>query len=103
MYNLIWSCPSGGILCEPLAELGLEVTGIDLSEESLAAAREHAALSNLTNVHYKFSTVEDHSVERGGYYDVVVASEVIEHVTEKDEFLKACVRWGFICGNTFWI
>jgi 2-polyprenyl-6-hydroxyphenyl methylase / 3-demethylubiquinone-9 3-methyltransferase len=32
-----------GLLCEPLARLGAEVTGVDAAAENIAAAKEHAA------------------------------------------------------------
>src|SRR5882757_3962234 len=36
-----------GLLCEPLARLGAAVTGIDAAPENIAAARDHAAKSEL--------------------------------------------------------
>ncbi|MGN6277256.1 MAG: bifunctional 2-polyprenyl-6-hydroxyphenol methylase/3-demethylubiquinol 3-O-methyltransferase UbiG, partial [Sphingomonas sp.] len=37
-----------GLLCEPLARLGAEVTGIDAAAENIGVARAHAVQSGLT-------------------------------------------------------
>lgn len=38
----------GGLLAEEFARMGCDVTGVDPSEKSLEAAREHAAREDLT-------------------------------------------------------
>src|SRR6266699_5598351 len=48
----------GGILAETLAAEGARVTGIDPSEKSRAAAREHARRSGLT-IEYRRGPAED--------------------------------------------
>ena len=48
----------GGLLAEPLARLGGEVTGIDASEGAIAAARDHANRAGL-NITYYHITAED--------------------------------------------
>ena len=42
----------GGLICEPLARLGADVTGIDAVEESVEVAKRHANLVSL-NIKYK--------------------------------------------------
>ncbi|KAF5307546.1 hypothetical protein FQR65_LT06902 [Abscondita terminalis] len=82
----------GGILSEPLARLGCSVTGIDVASELLQAAEEHKKQdSRLCNLHYQLSTIEEHAASNSGKYDAVVASEVIEHVAQKDQFVESCV------------
>src|SRR2546427_10822780 len=54
----------GGILAETLAAEGATVTGIDPSEKSLAAARDHARRSGLT-IDYRRGTAEDLDGEIG--------------------------------------
>ena len=78
----------GGILSEPLARLGGSVTGIDPVEESIGVAALHAKKQGLT-VSYRAATAETLASE-GRTFDVVVASEVIEHVASVSSFLKTC-------------
>ncbi|XP_046857214.1 LOW QUALITY PROTEIN: ubiquinone biosynthesis O-methyltransferase-like [Xenia sp. Carnegie-2017] len=79
----------GGILSEPLARLGAKVTGIDASEEVIKVARNHAKHDPEVkeNVNYECTSVED-LVDQS--FDVVVASEVIEHVADQVMFVKKC-------------
>ena len=72
----------GGILSEPLARLGAQVVGADPSEENIAVARAHAGESELT-VDYRNTTAEDLAAA-GERFDVVLAMEVVEHVTDVD-------------------
>lgn len=73
-----------GLLCEPLARLGAAVTGVDAAEENIAAARAHAAGSDLS-IDYRCG-------ELGGLglagFDLVTAMEVIEHVADKAAFVS---------------
>ncbi|KYN07223.1 Hexaprenyldihydroxybenzoate methyltransferase, mitochondrial [Cyphomyrmex costatus] len=84
----------GGILTERLARIGAQVTGIDASAELINAAKEHAKLDPniLERVNYIQTTVEDFSQKERESYDAVVASEVLEHVTDAQLFLKKCVE-----------
>ena len=80
----------GGLLSEPMARLGASVTGIDASHAAIAAARAHADLAGLT-IAYDTGSVEDLDGS-DPCFDVVIASEVIEHVTDPDAFVAACAR-----------
>lgn len=82
----------GGILCEPLARLGADVTGVDASEENIKAAKLHASYSPslVERLRYECTTVEELSASEPEVYDGVVASEVIEHVANQTQFLKSC-------------
>ncbi|XP_077291383.1 ubiquinone biosynthesis O-methyltransferase-like [Arctopsyche grandis] len=82
----------GGILSEPLARIGANVTGVDASEQLINLAREHATLSPRSNLKYIHDTIEAFSERHHEAFDAVVASEVIEHVTEKDLFVASCVK-----------
>lgn len=79
-----------GLLCEPLARMGAQVTGIDAAEESLAVARQHAADSGL-EIDYRHSSVEA-LAESGETFDLVTALEVVEHVADVPGFLGACCQ-----------
>lgn len=82
----------GGILSEPLARLGANVTGLDASLELIAIAEEHKKLDkNLAiNLNYVQNVIEDWKEENKGKFDAVVASEILEHVIDPDLFLKSC-------------
>lgn len=82
----------GGILSEPLARLGANVTGIDPLEENIEAARIHARQDPLlNNIRYLQTTAEEHSIEESSY-DMVIASEVVEHVDQLDLFIESCCK-----------
>ncbi len=76
-----------GLLTEPLARLGAQVTGLDAAPELIDAAREHAAGQGL-EVDYRAAAVED--VE--GQYDLVTSLEVIEHVADPQAFVGALAK-----------
>jgi 2-polyprenyl-6-hydroxyphenyl methylase / 3-demethylubiquinone-9 3-methyltransferase len=78
----------GGILSEPLTRLGAKVTGIDPVEESAGVARAHAQTAGLS-ITYLNATAEDLARE-GRTFDVIVASEVVEHVADLGSFLATC-------------
>ncbi|XP_014601874.1 PREDICTED: ubiquinone biosynthesis O-methyltransferase, mitochondrial isoform X1 [Polistes canadensis] len=82
----------GGILSEPLARIGAEVTGIDTSLQLIDVAKKHALLDSdlLGKLNYVQTTVENFEKENKEKYDAVVASEVIEHVIDPQLFLKCC-------------
>ena len=72
----------GGILAETLGAEGATVTGIDPSEKSLAAAREHARRSGLS-IDYRRGTAEDlGGAGLEGTFDLVFAVDVLEHVDD---------------------
>lgn len=78
----------GGILCEPLARLGADVTGIDPVQENIDVAKDHAEGMGLS-ITYLPCGVEDLPADLP-LFDVVVASEIIEHVVDPQGFLEAC-------------
>ena len=72
-----------GLLAEPLARLGAEVTGVDAAEETIAVARAHAAGSGLA-IDYRHGELARLGL---GRFDLVTAMEVLEHVADKPAFL----------------
>jgi 2-polyprenyl-6-hydroxyphenyl methylase/3-demethylubiquinone-9 3-methyltransferase len=78
----------GGILCEPLARLGADMTGVDPAQANIEAARAHAAQSGLA-IDYRCSTAEA-LAEQGEQFDLVLAMEVVEHVTDVALFVASC-------------
>ncbi|HEX9807348.1 MAG TPA: bifunctional 2-polyprenyl-6-hydroxyphenol methylase/3-demethylubiquinol 3-O-methyltransferase UbiG [Alteraurantiacibacter sp.] len=72
-----------GLLCEPLARLGANVTGVDAAPENIAAAKAHAAGSGL-DVDYRAGELASLGL---GKFDLVTCLEVIEHVADKPAFV----------------
>jgi len=81
----------GGLLCEPMARLGFEVTGVDAAERNIGAAKAHAAEVDLP-IEYLCSTIETLAGEGATAFDVILNMEVIEHVADPAAFLKDCAR-----------
>ena len=77
----------GGLLSEPMARMGAEVTGLDATERSIRAAAHHARQMEL-DIDYRFSTVEELAAT-GAAFDVVLNMEVVEHVADRAAFLAA--------------
>ncbi|MBI1261611.1 MAG: bifunctional 2-polyprenyl-6-hydroxyphenol methylase/3-demethylubiquinol 3-O-methyltransferase UbiG [Rhizobiales bacterium] len=78
----------GGLLCEPMTRLGADVLGADASERNITTASVHAAEQDLT-IDYRATTAEA-LAEAGERFDVILNMEVIEHVANRDQFLKDC-------------
>src|SRR5579864_5056723 len=76
-----------GLLCEPLTRLGAQVIGVDPSASNIAAARLHADKGHLS-IDYRCTTVEEMDVRER--FDIVLAMEVVEHVTDVGVFLSRC-------------
>ena len=76
----------GGVLSEPLARLGAEVTGLDPAVQNIAAARRHAEAEGVA-VDYRPETIEA-VVAAGLTFDVVLIMEVIEHVADMPAFVR---------------
>ena len=77
-----------GLLTEPLARLGADVTGLDAAAENIAAAGEHAAAVGL-HIDYRHADIETLDGEQ---FDLVTSMEVIEHVTDPATFISALGR-----------
>ncbi|HXD45541.1 MAG TPA: bifunctional 2-polyprenyl-6-hydroxyphenol methylase/3-demethylubiquinol 3-O-methyltransferase UbiG [Pseudolabrys sp.] len=78
----------GGLLSEPLARLGAEMTGIDPAAENIEIARAHAAETGVT-ADYRATTAEA-LAEAGERFDLVLAMEVVEHVVDVPAFVATC-------------
>jgi 2-polyprenyl-6-hydroxyphenyl methylase/3-demethylubiquinone-9 3-methyltransferase len=76
----------GGILSEPLARLGGKVVGVDPAAENIEVAKTHAEQSGL-QIDYRAATAEA-LADAGERFDIVIASEVVEHVADLPLFMK---------------
>jgi 2-polyprenyl-6-hydroxyphenyl methylase/3-demethylubiquinone-9 3-methyltransferase len=79
----------GGILAEAMAQLGAEVSGIDLSEKALRVAELHL-LESGAKVHYAHAAVEAYAASHPGAFDVVTCMELLEHVPDPAAMVHAC-------------
>lgn len=79
-----------GILSEALAKLGGNVVGLDPSKTLVKSAMDH--MPSQLNLKYTCGLIEDHAEEFPNHYDMIVASEVLEHVIDKKSFLRGCVK-----------
>lgn len=77
-----------GLLSEPLARLGGAVVGIDPAAANIEAARRHAADAGLS-IDYRNAMLAD-VIGAGERFDLVVASEVVEHVPDVRRFVAEC-------------
>ncbi|HEY8192266.1 MAG TPA: bifunctional 2-polyprenyl-6-hydroxyphenol methylase/3-demethylubiquinol 3-O-methyltransferase UbiG [Alphaproteobacteria bacterium] len=89
----------GGLVCEPLARLGADVTGIDADGQAVRVAREHAEKSGL-DIQY----IEGSAESCKGKFDVVTALEIVEHVNDVETFVKSaaglCKPGGLVIFST---
>ncbi len=76
----------GGLVAEPLARLGANVTGIDPAPDTIAAAAAHAAAQGLT-IDYRATRAETLR-DAGETFDAVLCLEVVEHVPDVRAFLS---------------
>lgn len=78
----------GGLLSEPMARLGAQVLGADAAERNIPVARIHAAEQGL-DIDYRHTTAEALAAA-GEIFDVVLAMEIVEHVSDPQAFLATC-------------
>lgn len=90
----------GGLLCEALKERGAEVMGIDVADKALGVARLHAAEVGL-DIEYRKITAEALSVEQAEAFDRVCCLEMLEHVPDPAQTVRACAALCRPGGNVF--
>ncbi len=79
----------GGLISEPMARLGANVTGIDAAEKNIKIASLHGKQSKL-NINYLTKSPEQlKEIEK---FDVILNLEIIEHVENVDLYLKSCFK-----------
>ena len=97
----------GGILSEPMSRLGAIVTGIDASKTAIESAVYHSRKSRL-DIDFKCMSTGDliksSKSSLDNQFDIIIASEVIEHVNNRDLFLsdisKLCKPGGLVIFTT---
>jgi len=79
----------GGLLSEPLSELGADMTGIDASYENIEIAKLHSKEMKL-NIKYIHSSPENLNFKNE--FDVILNMEVVEHVSDLNLFIENCSK-----------
>lgn len=72
-----------GLLAEPLARMGAQVTGVDAAPENIAAARAHAVGQGLEIDYF----AGELAALPPATFDLVTSMEVVEHVTDPVAFI----------------
>lgn len=80
----------GGRFTELIAGMGFAASGVDPSQESIRAAKAHAAASGLT-IDYRVGFGELLPFEQGAF-DVVFACDVLEHVNDAEKVIAQAAR-----------
>jgi len=80
----------GGLISEPMSRMGCSVFGIDAGENNICIAKKHAEDSNI-KVNYQCTSAE--KVALGGQtFDVVLALEIVEHVSDLQQFILSLTK-----------
>ena len=79
----------GGLISEPMARLGANVTGIDASEKNIKIASLHSKKNKL-KINYLNKSPEQ--LDNQKKYDLILSLEIIEHVENVDTYLKSCEK-----------
>jgi ubiquinone/menaquinone biosynthesis C-methylase UbiE len=102
MRLLDFGCGPGTITVDLAEKLkpGGSVVGIDMSEEVIAQAREHARSSGVSNVRFDTGNIYETGFDEGSF-DVVYAHQVLHHLSGPVKALaeaKRVLKPGGICG-----
>ena len=77
----------GGLVSEPMARLGANVTGIDASEKNINIAKLHSEKSGL-KINYLNAAPEN--LEHIEKFDIILNLEIVEHVNNVNLYIKSC-------------
>ena len=77
----------GGLISEPMARLGANVTGIDAGEKNIKIASLHSKKNNLKIEYLNKSPEQLTQKEK---FDIILNLEVVEHVDDLDLYLQSC-------------
>ncbi len=80
----------GGVLAEEFARLNCQVTGVDISAESVDVARAHAREEGLS-INYQIGSATQLQYDENSF-DVVSCCDVLEHIDEWKQVLSEVER-----------
>ena len=79
----------GGLISEPMARLGANVTGIDASDKNIEVAKLHSKKSGF-KINYLNKSPENLSdIEK---FDIILNLEIVEHVDNVNLYIKSCYK-----------
>jgi len=81
----------GGLLTEAMAQIGAEVTGIDLADKALKIAQLHLLESGLP-VAYAAASAEQFADAHANEFEALTCMEMLEHVPDPASTVAACAR-----------
>ena len=81
----------GGILSESMAQLGADVSAIDMGKAPLSVAKLHAMESDV-EINYQQITVEELAQQQPHSFDTVTCMEMLEHVPNPSSVIQACQK-----------
>ena len=79
----------GGLISEPMARLGANVTGIDASEKNIQVARLHSKENEL-KINYLNTSPEN--LKNFEKFDIILNFEIVEHVDDINLYIKSCYK-----------
>ena len=79
----------GGLISEPLARLGANVTGIDASDKNINVAMLHSKKNGL-KIDYINSSPEN--LKDFKKFDIILNLEIVEHVEDVSLYIKSCSK-----------
>tara|TARA_Y100000741_G_C18200885_1_gene537528 strand:+ start:66 stop:800 length:735 start_codon:yes stop_codon:yes gene_type:complete len=74
----------GGLVSEPLARLGANVTGIDFVKKNIEVAKLHAKISKL-NINYVHKNIKALKINKK--FDIILVLEVLEHLDNWEKLI----------------
>lgn len=80
----------GGLVCEPLARLGANVTGIDFIKKNIKTAVDHSKKSDL-NITYLNQDLL--SLKLNKKYDIILMLEIIEHINNWENVVNRILQF----------
>ena len=79
----------GGLISEPMARLGGNVTGIDAAEKNIKIAHLHSKKNNLS---IKYLNKSPEQLDEKEKFDIILNLEIVEHVDNLDLYLQSCFK-----------
>tara|TARA_B100001094_G_C17727297_1_gene574880 strand:- start:12 stop:647 length:636 start_codon:yes stop_codon:yes gene_type:complete len=77
----------GGLISEPMARLGGNITGIDASEKNIKVAKIH---SNKNELKINYLNKSPEQLNEKEKFDIILNLEIVEHVDNVDLYIRSC-------------